>query len=744
MERNNWEHHFIEKILTLLGILQKKQVDIGRMGEAEIRAALAGSEAGAETESAYDILRFMDEMPGGFLIYAADEAEQIIYANRGLLEIFQCRSMREFREMTGNSFRGIVYHEDLEEVEQSIRAQISASHLDLDYVEYRIQRADGALRWIEDYGHFVRNENAGNFFYVFMVDATEKRDRMQTERAILLSESREKEQRIQSLIESYDKERALINQEYLRRLEVIEGLSINYESILYADLAADQVMPYRLSSRTQPMFEELFRIRSYSGYYADYVAKWVCPEDRQTVEEMTSPPYIRAHLAQAPSYYLNYRVLIGGEEQYLQLRLVNVGRQGGCTQVVLGYRRVDEEIQKEMEQRRTLAQALSDANAAMTVKNTFLSNMSHDMRTPLNAILGFIALARRSIDDPGSALGYLDRAEASARQLLDLIDKVLELAQERSEQAHVPDSLCSLCDISREVYAYLQPQAEEKRIDFSLDLSALRCPEVYSDPEKLRRMLLYLVNNALTYTNPGGRVGVQIEQGAGLPNNVDEYRIVVWDTGIGISREFLDRIFDPFARERNTTLSGVHGVGLGLTIVRNLVDHMGGTIEVESELGAGSRFTVTLRLRRQVQTEPGEKSARPAERVGGGSILLVEDNEINLEIEMILLEEAGFRVDTAEDGRAALEKIKAAAPGQYDLILMDIQMPVMDGWQAARAIRKLENPALAGIPIIALSANALDSDARRSLESGMNAHMNKPLDMPALLDKIDEVLHAGG
>ena len=218
-----------------------------------------------------------------------------------------------------------------------------------------------------------------------------------------------------------------------------------------------------------------------------------------------------------------------------------------------------------------------------------------------------------------------------------------------------------------------------------------------------------------------------------LPNQRALCQLVVADTGVGISREFLERIFEPFSREKNTTLSGIHGIGLGLSIAKNIADMLGGTIAVESEEGRGTTFTATFRFR----------TPRPAQAAGIARavcrrILLVEDNELNMEIETELLGELGFHIEPAGNGKEALERVAASAPGEIDLVLMDIQMPVMDGWQASQAIRALPDPAMAGIPIIALSANVFESDIQRSMECGMNAHLKKPLDVPALLRTIEE------
>lgn len=746
MKKQNQEHHLVEYIVDLLNILETENVDISNIDAEDLMelAAKTGDcsiQKPHNIQTAYEAVKFMDEMPGGFLIYHADDNEQIIYANKALLRIFQCSTLQEFRKITNNSFQGIVYPEDLDEVEQSIKEQISASQYDLDYVEYRIIRKDGSLRWIEDYGHYIYSEFAGGIFYVFIGDATEKKKKHLEEKATILNERLQNEQKLQSLIEEYDKEIKLINQEHLWRLEVIEGLSINYESILYADLDTDKILPYRLSSRNSPQFGNKMQARGYLWYTSEYIEEWVHPDDRQMVSVITSPGCIREKLLNHKTFYVNYRIIDNGEIQYLQLRVVNVGNKNHISQIVMGYRSVDEELRREMEQKQMLEEALNNADLAITAKNTFLSNMSHDMRTPLNAIFGYTVLARKYTSNSEAVEDYLEKIESSGRQLLDLIDKVLEISWTETNDVQLEELECNLCDIMQDLYNMLLPQAQKKNINLSVNSSRLMHYDVFSDPGKLKQLFMHLSNNAIKYTEYGGRVDVSLVELERLPNDQIVCQFTVEDTGIGIGEEFLEHIFEPFEREKNTTLSGVHGTGLGLTIVKNITEMMGGRIEVKSNAGKGSRFTVTLRLR--IQEQPlsiSNGNEDTLSQLMNHKILLVEDNEINLEIETEILQGLGFVIETAENGSIAVEKIKEAAPGEFALVLMDIQMPVMDGLQATQLIRKIENPDLARIPIIALSANAFESDRKMSIESGMNAHLTKPIDVPLLLETLVKTL----
>ena len=740
------DSNIIEYMLTLLNISDQAHEDPHFLSAINTLKSAADQPLPAMLEEHHaqtpnGILRFMNQMPGGFFIYHADEEEQIIYVNQALLRIFGCDSAAQFRDLTGNSFKGMVHPEDLVDVEVSIQEQIAQSKYDLDYVEYRIIRKDGQVRWIEDYGHFVHSDT-GDIFYVFISDATEKRQRQLTEqRTLIKNAAAESELKLRTLIESYDQERKLIYQEHLRRLEVIEGLSVNYESILYVDLDSDAILPYRLSVRTERLFQDPSQTLGFKWYTTDYVNTWVHPEDRKLVAEVTTPAYIRTKLSESKTYYVNYRIISDGETQYLQLRVVNVGNSQRISQIVIGYRRVDDEILYEMKQQKALEEALKQARTANNTKDTFLSNMSHDMRTPLNAIFGYTALARKHLGKPSMLDSYLNKIDIAGRQLLDMIEQILEISWMESKDVQIMETACSLSDLTHEVQATVLPQAEDKNITIQTDLSGLIHSDVYADYAKLTQIFLNLVNNAIKYTENNGHIDIIAIEKEQLPNEQAVYQFMVKDTGIGISREFLEHIFEPFQRERNTTFSGVYGTGLGLTIAKNIIEMMNGTISANSTPGRGSTFTITLTLRQQCSSSASNNCPDSLpDLLSGRKILLVDDNEINLEIETELLQELGFCIETAADGNLAVEKLKTSPPGEFAFILMDIQMPVMDGRQAAEAIRRLDDPVLSHIPIIALSANAFESDKRLSAESGMNAHLTKPIDVPILLETIARVL----
>lgn len=691
---------------------------------------------GGEDQSAVDsqtadaarrLRTFLDEIPGGFFIYRADGDEEIIYANHALLTIFGCKTHDEFKKLTGKSFRGIVHPDDYERVERDIINQISQSDENIDTVEYRIIRKDGYVRWLEDFGHFIHGEN-GDYYYVFVTDATEKVSRRVVEKATLINESNAREKRLQDIIEEYAEESREIKQEHLRRLEVIEALSSNYDAMLYADFENDVVIPYRLSVRIEKQFDKKLEVRKLSWFWEDYIKVWVHPDDRSIVAKYTDPANIRRLFAKEHSFYINYRCINNGRIEYIQLRLVNIGDEKSL-QFVIGFRNVEKEIQREMEEKKLFQAALEKARQGAAAKNAFLSNMSHDMRTPLNAIFGYIELARKNENDPAAVDGYFTQIKEAGEQILELVDKVLEISYVESQDFSLDIVECSINEIMRDVYDAESIKAEQKNISLSLDTDGVVHDAVYADAEKLRRIVSHIAGNAVKYTRRGGKVKMTVTEQKSTSPEFTSFVITVADNGIGISKEALRRIFDPFERANNTTASGVYGSGLGLTIAKQLAESMDGTIDVKSTLGKGSVFTFTVSVR-YIKNEA--HASCDVIDLKGKRILIVEDNEINLEIETDILEDLGFKIDSAVNGKIAVDKLRENPDG-YDIVLMDIQMPVMDGRRAAQEIRALPDKRAANIPIIALSANALDSDKRESLKAGMNAHLTKPFDVDELI-----------
>ena len=577
------------------------------------------------------------------------------------------------------------------------------------------------------------------------------------------------------------------------------------------------------------------------------------------------------------TYYTNYRAFIDGEIRYYQIKMVRAGSWDSRRGIVLGFRNVDGETRREMEKTALLEDALFQANRANKAKSVFLSNMSHDIRTPMNAIVGFTTLAITHIDRKDQVLEYLKKILTSGNHLVSLINDVLDMSRIESGRMHLEESLCSLPDILHGLRSIVQADIHTKQLDLYIDAVDVLDEEIYCDKLRLNQVLLNLLGNSIKYTGAGGIVSMRITQKSGAPQGYANYEFRIKDTGIGMSEQFVTHIFEPFERERNSTISGIQGTGLGMAITKNIVDMMHGSIEVKSEQGVGTEFIVNLTLRlsvepkavqeiprlkgcralvvdddfntcdsvsymlqqlglraewtlsgreavlrtrqavmrddtysvylidwlmpdmngievaRRIRKEMGddvpiivltaydwsdiEEEAREAgvtafcskplffselrsclysvvnPEIAGvkeetemltsihtGRILLAEDNVLNQEIASAILGEAGFSIDIAENGKIAVEMLKRSEPGYYQLVLMDVQMPEMDGYEATRNIRALENAELASIPILAMTANAFEEDRQEALRCGMNGHIAKPINIEKLLETLNAIL----
>lgn len=399
--------------------------------------------------------------------------------------------------------------------------------------------------------------------------------------------------------------------------------------------------------------------------------------------------------------------------------------------------------QHELKQKELLEKALCAAKQASVAKKVFLQNMSHDIRTPMNAVLGFTNLAIQAGGDTEKTQDYLSKIKISGNHLLGIVNEVLEISRIESGQTKLDESVWSIADIVKETDIIIRDQALAKKQEFSIDIWQVQDMYIYCDKLRVKEILVNLLGNAVKYTQTGGSISLRIIQKPCEKENFGNYEIHVKDNGCGMSEEFLQKIFEPFERQANSTISGIQGTGLGMTIIKGFVDAMGGTINIKSEENKGTEIIVRLCQRIAEAPEKSEEqktiSCSP-ELFAGKRVLLVEDNSMNREIATAILEEAGFKVDTAENGAIAVEKVTYYPEGFYDVILMDIQMPVMDGYTATRKIRSLENKAIAKIPIIAVSANAFDEDRQTSLEAGMNGHLAKPIVVDELLEVLGGIL----
>lgn len=400
-------------------------------------------------------------------------------------------------------------------------------------------------------------------------------------------------------------------------------------------------------------------------------------------------------------------------------------------------RRYKEEVYTEQ-----IQESAKREKAANEAKTRFLFNMSHDMRTPMNAIIGFSDLLEEHINDQTKVADYIGKIKSSGTMLLSLINYVLETARIESGKISLKTEVGCLKELLHSLQVIFEPSVEAKKLSFELYDHTVT-EYVLCDRTKIHEILVNIISNAIKYTPEGGKVVMEVQEKTASKDGYVGYEYVVEDTGIGMSEEYLPHIFEEFSREHSTTESKVAGAGLGLPIVKSLIDLMGGTIDVQSQIGKGTRITIYLEFQKateeQVQNAAKTVEISILERLKGTRILLAEDNELNAEIVTTILEEHGFEVICTEDGVQCLEKLKEMPEHYFDAILMDIQMPRMNGYEASKVIRKLDN-SRAQIPIIALTANAFEEDKRSAFEAGVNAHVAKPVNMDELLNVLSRLV----
>ena len=660
-------------------------------------------------------------------------------------------------------------------------------------------------------------------------------------------------------------------------LEMIKALCENLNNVYTVDLNTEEITVYRNTADSLLPPRLLKCIADGGGYCSAieiYIDECVYPDDREMMREAVSISNIRKELSDKNTFTTYFRVVRNGAILYFSFKVVKLGDDNEYSKVILGFTNIDAEMRKEQEQRQILSDALIAAEHANKAKTTFLNNMSHDIRTPMNAIVGFTALASTHAEQPELVRDYLKKIMTSSNHLLSLINDVLDMSRIESGTVKIEEKECNLPDIMHDIKNIVQADIRSKQLEFFIDTVDVINESIICDKLRLDQILLNCLSNAIKFSKPGGAVGVRVIQKPNAPSGYADFDFLVRDSGIGMHPEFMEHIFEPFVREQTTTISGIPGTGLGMAITKNIVDMMGGSISVTSELGVGSEFTISLRFRlgdnpkkvgiikelsgvralvadddyntcvsvtrmlksiglrsefttsgkeavlrtktameendnfsvyiidwlmpdmngievvRRIRQEigndvpiiiltaydwsdikeeaqeagvtafcskpifmselhdillfAGHKESVAAKKeidFTGKRLLLVEDIELNREIAETILVEGGFAVDSAENGKIAVEMLKESEPGYYDLILMDIQMPVMDGYEATRAIRALDNIELATIPILAMTANAFEEDKKQALSAGMNGHLVKPIRIEELYAALEEYLN---
>ena len=399
----------------------------------------------------------------------------------------------------------------------------------------------------------------------------------------------------------------------------------------------------------------------------------------------------------------------------------------------MGYWQIILRREKEAVYAKQIEKVATEAQHANQAKTRFLFNMSHDIRTPMNAIIGYTQLLENNLDNKKQALDYISKLKSSSTILLSLINYILEMTQIESGKLDLKKEIGDLDDLVKNINVVVEPLIKEKKLHYSYHLE-IKHHHIICDKTKLREIVLNILSNAIKYTPEGGNVELLIQE-ISFENNKVKYHFIIIDNGIGMKEDFLPHIFEEFAREKTSTESKVPGVGLGLPIVKSLIDMMNGTIQVESKLNKGTKFTVELSFLTSLQVENVNERNTSTLDFSGKHILLVEDNELNAEIGIELLNTFKVIIDLAKNGEECIKILEKMPEGYYDLILMDIQMPIMDGYEATKIIRSFNNKN-AQIPIIAMTANAFEEDRKHALQLGMNEHLAKPVD----IEKLKEVL----
>ena len=519
--------------------------------------------------------------------------------------------------------------------------------------------------------------------------------------------------------------------------EIIEGLGKEYFSVLLLELDSGQIFSYR------EVGENGKRIADFCCKYGNqwcellpaYADEIVTDESRENFLDQLS---LDALCSNQDDFSMTYEFKTGDRILYHQTRIAYVYKKDRSRVAVIGTRNIDDLIKKERMQEAKLKEAYIVAENANKAKTDFLNNMSHDIRTPMNVILGYNELMKQYLTDP-ILVDYQNKIEQSGKLLLSIINNVLDMARIESGKMVVEERAEQIGLIIEEIESVFESSAQEKNIVFTTSVDVDHT-HVLWDGFKVREILMNLVGNAFKYTPEGGHIAIDVKELDCERSGYVRIQTQVKDTGVGMSEDYLPTLFDSFSREYNTTIGKVSGTGLGMSIVKNLVDMMDGDICVKSKLGEGTCFTLTFEHRiadedsiewNQELDVLDEKSILQGKRV-----LLVEDNELNAEIAMAILEQSGLILDRVEDGLACINRLSEVDADLYDLVLMDIQMPNMNGYEATRRIRQFENVKKASIPILAMTANAFEEDKKMAMEAGMNGHISKPIDVNVLEKQI--------
>ena len=545
----------------------------------------------------------------------------------------------------------------------------------------------------------------------------------------------------------YGKDITAVQEAYETQVSIVKTLSSNYLNVYLIHSREKTLSIIKQEDYTVSESDRKNeKVYAYDAFFDKYINECVYSEDRLMMQETLQFDNVMEALSGEKEYKGNYRIVKEGKIQYYQFRFIRDEESGI---IVLGFLNVDDVVAKEIHQKKLLQEALSTAKQANAAKSNFLSRMSHDMRTPLNGIIGLLEIDKKHEEDTTFLKRNREKANIAANHLLSLINDVLDMSKIEAGKTVFKYTDFSILDFITELNTIFHSQIDEKNQTLTIIKENIRHEWVNGDQVHLMQIFSNLVSNAVKYTQEGGKIQFLVEECETKSSVYAKYRFLVSDNGMGMSADFKDTIFDAFTRAESSMTNKIQGTGLGMAITKNLVEAMGGTIDVESELGQGSCFEVLIDLRiaedRFVSSaEQAEKDEPAGNVLKEMRFLCAEDNELNAEILMELLKIEGAECTICENGKRVLEAFEQSAPGDYDMILMDVQMPVMNGYEATKAIRRSSHELAKTIPIIAMTANAFSEDIQHSLAAGMNAHVSKPVEMKVLEKTIRSIKSGGG
>ena len=685
------------------------------------RALCEAEEANRENEVKTEIMRrtedfnrtILDKASCGIVSYRLPKHDNM-YLNAAALRVFDCRDIAEAQTELPRTLSAAVFN-DQAALEKLREMKTTDGSVDF---ECQLTNSKGRTSNLLLHSETVTNPLGERIAYTTFLDVSE------------------------------NKQLLAINDRLAMQNNVINGLASEYSTVWLVEDEGRFLKRYKGvgdNDCVKAFLKFIEQNPSYNDNIRHYMSLFVCEDGHEDFIEKTQYETVLAEIRKKPVYNVIYRRKYHNDIEYYQITYALVNDAAKSSDFVMGFKNINDLVLADHKRNEELAAALAEAEQANRAKTQFLNSMSHDIRTPMNAIIGFTSLAASHMDRPELLRDYLHKISISSEHLLALINDVLDMSRIESGKVRLVEQPLQLAELLEEIRTIIQPNITAKQLDFVVDTVDVVHENIITDKLRLTQVLLNILGNGVKFNKVGGMISLQVKEERNASEGCANYKFIIRDTGIGMSKEFQKHIFESFTRAETATVSGIEGTGLGMAITKKYVDMMNGTITVKSKLGEGTEVDVRLTFRiaggkkAAAKPLPVQTKADIEAALQGKHILLVEDNKLNQEIAQTILTEAGFVVDTADDGTVAVDKLSKAAAGQYDLVLMDIQMPLMDGYEATRRIRAL-NTEIASIPIIAMTANAFDEDKEKALGTGMNGHLAKPINICLLKKAIAKAL----